>query len=73
MNALGGRGIYPINRRLPRGTCLLDGAGAGCREGGNSFELGDDGSESSGDGSSGLIYVPRVTLGAKVTTRGPGE
>jgi hypothetical protein len=53
MNALGGRGMYPIDRRLPGGTRLLAGVGAGSWEGGNSFELGDDGSESSGDGSSG--------------------
>lgn len=53
MNALGGRGMYPIDRRLPGGTRLRDGAGAGSTEGGNSLALGDPGSEESGEGISG--------------------
>lgn len=73
MKALGGRGMYPIERRLPGGTRLRDGAGAGNCEGGKSFELGDGGSEESGEGNSGSTYVPGVTLGANVTALGAGD
>lgn len=53
MNALGGRGIYPIDLRFPGGTRLLVGGGAGVAEGGNSFDDSSDGSGESGDAGSG--------------------
>lgn len=44
MNALGGRGMYPNERRLPGGTRLRAGGGAGVSEGGKREDDGDPGS-----------------------------
>ena len=73
MNAFGGRGIYPCDRRLPGGQRFLVGGGAGVSEGGNSLgcELGDKGSGVEGeDESDDSLNVTGVTLGAKLIGRG---
>jgi len=40
MNAFGGRGMYPIDRRLPGGQRLRAGGGAGVELGGKRSETG---------------------------------
>jgi hypothetical protein len=44
MNALGGRGMYPIDRRLPGGQRLRAGGGAGVELGGKSVFSNEAGS-----------------------------
>lgn len=70
MNALGGRGMYPIDRRLPGGARLRVGGGAGVSEGGNRAEVGEGGSGDDGDAKSSSANVTGVTFGANVTGRG---
>jgi len=72
MNAFGGRGMYPMERRFPGGRRLLVGGGGGDSEGGNSLGVGESGHGVDGEDGmlSGSTYVPGVTFGAKVTGRG---
>jgi hypothetical protein len=44
MNALGGRGMYPIDRRLPGGQRLRAGGGAGIELGGKRVFSSETGS-----------------------------
>lgn len=82
MKALGGLGIYPCERRLPGGHRLRAGGGAGVDDGGKMVAgaVGGDADEDEGEGggdrlsrssSSVSTNVMGVTLGAKVTGRGP--
>lgn len=73
MKALGGRGMYPSDRRLPGGTRRLDGGGGGDSEGGKRCGVGEDGSAVDMSSDKGSLYVTGVTFGAKVTDFGDGE
>lgn len=73
MNALGGRGMYPNDRRLPGGTRRLDGGGGGDSEGGKRCDVDEDGSAVVTSRDNGSLYVTGVTLGAKVTDFGDGD
>ena len=71
MNALGGRGMYPCERRLPGGCRRRVGGGAGVSAGGKRASLGDGTSAvRSSPPSVSSTKVPGVTFGANVTFRG---
>lgn len=70
MNAFGGRGMYPWERRFPGGARRRVGAGAVVSVGGNNASAGDGTSDEASSPSTSSTYVPGVTLGAKVTFRG---
>lgn len=73
MKALGGRGMYPSDRRLPGGARRLAGGGAGESEGGKMCDVGEDDSAVDVSSDNGSLNVTGVTLGAKVTDLGDGE
>lgn len=67
---MGGLGIYPSERRLPGGTRLRVGGGAGVCDGGNIADVGEPGSGVELlEPLSGSTYDTGVTLGANVTGR----
>lgn len=63
---MGGRGIYPCERRFPGGTRFRAGGGAGVNKGGNSVDVGG---VADVEADSGSLKVTGVTFGANVTGR----